>query len=222
MIARASRAWGLAVGAALLVLGDAARADAELVFFRTGRVLSVASVRVDPATGRATLVLRGGGEVECDVAVLARVAPDEVPPPGGDTPAPETTAAAASLEDRPYAALIRSAAAAHGVDERLVHAVVEVESAYRPDARSPRGARGLMQLMPATAARYDVRALADPAANLQAGIRHLRELLDRYDLPLALAAYNAGEGAVRRHGGIPPYPETESYVRRILQRLAGR
>jgi soluble lytic murein transglycosylase-like protein len=99
-----------------------------------------------------------------------------------------------------------------------VHAIVEVESAYRPDARSRKGAKGLMQLMPATARHYALDDPFDPASNLEAGVRHLKDLLTRLDLSLALAAYNAGEATVRQHGGVPPYPETRSYIRRVLER----
>ncbi|ATE60499.1 lytic transglycosylase domain-containing protein [Thauera sinica] len=117
-------------------------------------------------------------------------------------------------------ARVESIAGEHGVDPALAMAVVEVESAYRPDARSPKGALGLMQLMPATAQRYGVSDPLDPDDNLRGGIRYLRDLLDQFgSTELALAAYNAGEGAVMRHGyAIPPYAETQAYVPRVLQR----
>jgi soluble lytic murein transglycosylase-like protein len=110
-------------------------------------------------------------------------------------------------------------AIAKGLDPDLVHAVIRAESAYRPDAVSPKGAIGLMQVMPATGRRFGVADLAQPEGNLRAGTAYLRQLLDRFDnVPLALAAYNAGEGAVIRHGNqIPPYPETQDYVRSILR-----
>jgi soluble lytic murein transglycosylase-like protein len=114
--------------------------------------------------------------------------------------------------------MIRELARRHGVSPALVKAVVTVESDFDPKAVSAKGARGLMQLMPGTAAELGVDDIYDPRGNLDGGIRHLRGLLDRYDgdVRLALAAYNAGEEAVRRHGGIPPYPETRQYVRRVL------
>jgi soluble lytic murein transglycosylase-like protein len=111
-------------------------------------------------------------------------------------------------------------AAAYGVDARLVNAVIAVESAYQPRARSPKGARGLMQLMPATARQYGVRNAYHAPANVEAGIRHLRGLLDRFAPREAIAAYNAGEATVRRFGGVPPFPETQAYVARVLA-LAG-
>jgi hypothetical protein len=119
------------------------------------------------------------------------------------------------------APLVQSASQRHQLDPGLVAALMFVESRYRTDARSPKGALGLMQLMPATAARYGVRSAADlldPRINIDVGVRHLRMLHDRYDgrLPLMLAAYNAGEGAVQRYGErVPPFAETEDYVRRI-------
>jgi soluble lytic murein transglycosylase-like protein len=115
--------------------------------------------------------------------------------------------------------LIASVAAAHEVDARLVHAVIEQESNYQARARSKKGARGLMQLMPATARQYGVSNSYDPKSNIEAGVRHLKALMSRLDLPVALAAYNAGEGTIQRYGGLPPYPETQAYVRNILRRL---
>jgi hypothetical protein len=114
--------------------------------------------------------------------------------------------------------MIGELARRHGISPALVKAVVTVESAFDPKAVSAKGARGLMQLMPGTAADLGVDDVYDPRGNLDGGIRHLRGLLDRYhgDVRLALAAYNAGEEAVRRHGGIPPYDETRQYVRRVL------
>jgi soluble lytic murein transglycosylase-like protein len=122
---------------------------------------------------------------------------------------------------------IASAAERHGVDERLVHAVIQVESNYAANARSPKGAIGLMQLMPATAARFGAASadtLFDPRVNVDIGVRLLRDLLDRFGrTDLALAAYNAGEGAVMRHGyQIPPYRETQDYVRKVRGLYEGR
>lgn len=120
---------------------------------------------------------------------------------------------------RRFAPIVAHAARVHGVDEALVHAVIFAESAYDPDAISPAGASGLMQLMPATAAQYGVRDLFDPAQNVSGGVRVLRDLLARFDgnVELALAAYNAGAGAVIRAGNrVPPHPETVAYVPKVI------
>jgi soluble lytic murein transglycosylase-like protein len=117
---------------------------------------------------------------------------------------------------------INEAAARHHVDPNLVRALIKVESNYNPGAVSPKGAMGLMQLMPATARKYEVRNPLDAAQNVEAGVRHLKGLLVNFggDVSLSLAAYNAGQGAVERNGGIPPYAETRNYVKRIT-RLMG-
>ena len=109
---------------------------------------------------------------------------------------------------------------AHGVDPLLVRALIQVESNYKPEGEVASGAMGLMQLMPSTAREYNVRNPFDPRANIEAGIKHLKSLIDRLGVELALAAYNAGEGAVTKFNGIPPYRETRNYVTRILA-LAG-
>ena len=124
------------------------------------------------------------------------------------------------LEATPYGEIISAMSEAHGVDPLLVRALIQVESNYKPRARSRKGAMGLMQLMPSTARIYNVRNPFDPKANIEAGIKHLKSLIDRFGLELALAAYNAGEGAVTKFNGVPPYRETKSYVSRILA-LAG-
>lgn len=133
---------------------------------------------------------------------------------------PAATAAAGGLgPDVPadLAPLITRAATENGLDPALVSAVVRAESGYRVDAGSPAGARGLMQLMPSTAASLGVTDILDPAQNLRAGARYLRQQLDRFgDTRLALAAYNAGPGAVSRHGGVPPYEETRTYIDRVM------
>ena len=193
------------------------------------------SVKAHRSEGdRLVLSLRGGGELVCDAALIARIAPDEAPYPepnalvirdsgfgsGGARANPEFPIPNPMIDAPPYSALIDKVAARHGVPARLVRAVIAVESAGQPQARSAKGAMGLMQLMPQTARQYTVANPYDPATNIEAGVKHLRNLLDRFPLAEALAAYNAGEAAVQRFGGIPPFPETERYVSRIL-RLAG-
>jgi hypothetical protein len=117
--------------------------------------------------------------------------------------------------------IIKEAADRYGVAEELIAAVIEAESRFNPRAVSHRGAQGLMQLMPDTAASLGVEDPFCPRENIHGGVRHLRSLMDRFDnnVPLALAAYNAGHVAVINHGGIPPYPQTRAYVNRILRQL---
>jgi soluble lytic murein transglycosylase-like protein len=114
--------------------------------------------------------------------------------------------------------MIGRVAAKHGVPDWLVRNVVKAESGGNPIARSPVGAMGLMQLMPGTAAELGVSDPFNPAENLDGGTRYLRQMLDRFDgdVAKAVAAYNAGPGAVEKHGGIPPYAETQAYVKRVL------
>jgi hypothetical protein len=219
---RMTGAIGVAVLGSLLL---PAAAHAEILVFRTGRTMSVAAVRADG--DRLLLTLHDGGEGSVPASLVARIDPDEVPTPmpvaatveAPVVPVPEAGPDPAVLAGRPFAGLIASAAAAYDVDVRLVHAVIEAESNYQPRARSRKGAKGLMQLMPATARQYAVRDPYDPQANIEAGVRHLKDLLSRFDLGVALAAYNAGEGTIRRHGGLPPFAETRNYVTRILRRI---
>jgi len=156
--------------------------------------------------GTVYLSLKGGGEVGLPPESVRGFVPDEVldevATPGGD-----------------LRALAIQAAERHGLDPDLVLAVVAVESGFRPEAVSPKGAQGLMQLMPATAAELGVRNSFDPADNLDGGTRHLGSLLTLYggDVARALAAYNAGAKAVERSKGVPPYRETREYVRKVLK-----
>ena len=117
--------------------------------------------------------------------------------------------------------LVRALAPEFGLDPQLVMAVVQVESNFDPEARSPKNAQGLMQLIPETAKRFGVEDVWDPEQNLRGGMLYLRWLLDNFkgDTKLALAGYNAGEGAVQLHGGIPPFEETRDYVRRVTDLL---
>ena len=216
----------LVVAAILASLAMAPPASAEIVFLASKRTLSVKSHRVEGDS--IILTLRSGGEVTCDKSLIDRIEADEVP--YADPPAPKTedTPVAAPIQpDRsvldgmPYGEIIATAAEAHGVNPMLVRALIQVESGYRPKARSPKGAMGLMQLMPSTARAYKVGNPFEPKANIEAGIKHLKTLIDRFgSSSLALAAYNAGPGAVERFNGIPPYRETRNYVSRILS-LAG-
>jgi soluble lytic murein transglycosylase-like protein len=121
------------------------------------------------------------------------------------------------LNTRSFSQEIQHAAAWNSVEESLIRAIIHAESAYQPDARSPKGAQGLMQLMPGTAADLEVVNPFDPAENIEGGARYLSQLLAEFegDMELAAAAYNAGPQAVYKYGGIPPYDETQEYVRRV-------
>jgi len=192
---------------AVLFLGLSSWAQADIALLASGTTLKVTAQRRDGAM--VVLSLKGGGEVAVAATELRGLVPDEV--------LDEVVPAAGGKD---LAAMAIAAARRHSLDPDLVQAVVAVESGFRPDAVSPKGAQGLMQLMPYTARALGVKDSFDPAANLEGGTRYLRALIARYngDVTRALAAYNAGEGAVARHGGVPPYPETLAYVRKVLER----
>ena len=142
---------------------------------------------------------------------------------GKSTPG-QNSSAGRGFTQREVEVAIDQAAARHNVDRNLVRALVKVESNFNPNAVSPKGAMGLMQLMPETARRLNVTNPFNPEENVDAGVRHLKHLLESYggDVPLSLAAYNAGSGAVARNRGIPNYGETRSYVRRITGLYGGK
>jgi soluble lytic murein transglycosylase-like protein len=197
------------LGLLLAALGTSARA--EIALLSSGLTLKLEGHRVED--GLVVMTMRGGGEIGVPPSAVRGFVPDEVleeveaAPPAGD------------LRE-----LARTAAVRHGLDPDLVAAVVSVESGFRPEAVSPKGAVGLMQLMPKTAEALGVENALDPVQNLEGGARHLGQLLTLYggDLTRALAAYNAGEGAVHRHGGVPPYRETRAYVKKVIERYRGR
>jgi membrane-bound lytic murein transglycosylase B len=218
----------LAVLTCVLGAAGSAGASAEIVFMTSGRTVSVKS---HANVGESVvLTLRSGGDVTLDKTLIEKIEPDEVPHPDPAPPVVERAAPVPAaqaergslLRDTAYSELIASAAEAHGVNPMLVQALIQVESNYKPKARSSKGAMGLMQLMPSVAREYKLRNAYDPAANIAAGVQKLKGLLDRWggDVALALASYNAGEGAVIKFNGIPPYRETQTYVAKILS-IAG-
>jgi Transglycosylase SLT domain len=213
--------------ALLALLAMAIPASAEIVFLTSGRTLSVKSHRIDG--DHIVLTLRSGGEVTCEKSIVEKVEPDEVPYIDPNAPKRTEPEIATSgepdeslLDGTPYGEIIASVSEAQGVNPLLVRALIQVESKFRPTARSRKGAMGLMQLMPSTAREYNVRNPFEPKANIEAGIKHLKSLIERFgsSLELGLAAYNAGPGAVEKFNGVPPYRETRDYVSRILS-LAG-
>jgi len=209
----------LILSAVFLLITAVAPARAELVFFQSGRAMSVRAIRSDG--NELVLQLRSGGEIRCDKTLITKVEPDEVEYPEDVLDALPFARAILEPAAIPaqYRDMIAKSARLHGVDARVVNALIQVESAYHSRAVSSKGARGLMQLMPATGKQYGALDLFDPKVNIDAGIQHLKKLLTRYDLPSALAAYNAGEAAVDRFGGVPPFRETQNYVSRILRLL---
>ena len=211
----------------LALTAVAVPASAEIVFLSSGKTMSVKGHRVEGDS--IILIMRNGGEVTCDKSIIDKIGADEVPyeePKAAEQEAPPVTPAGpldpSLLQQTPYGEIISAMSQAHGVDPMLVRAVIQVESNYRPGAKSNKGAMGLMQLMPSTARQYNLRNPYDPPANIGAGVKHLKVLIDRMDgaVDMALAAYNAGEGAVKKFKGIPPYRETRNYVSRILS-IAG-
>lgn len=219
----------------LLALPCARSARAELVILDDGRVLKVRAYEADLESASLTMV--SGVRMRLPIERVDRVVEDEIelppdPPPVLLAQAPPPAAPPLlplSFEDSqevpagPYGALIYEKAKLHKVNPRLVAAVIGAESAGNPHAVSHKGARGLMQVMPATAERFGVekRGLLEPKNNVEAGVKYLAWLIEQFpgDLTRVVAAYNAGEQAVWRYGGIPPYRETQGYVRRIYSIL---
>ncbi|HVT48298.1 MAG TPA: lytic transglycosylase domain-containing protein [Vicinamibacterales bacterium] len=209
------------LAACTVLLGWPATARADIVRLTNGRTMTVDDCRFEGDT--VVLVMRGGGEIRAPGSLVAEVLPDEVP--YAHATAVEALAASpAASRPLPSAAALRAlvdrVAARVGLDGRLAHAVVAAESNYQPLAVSARGAMGLMQIMPSVAVDYDVRDPFDPEQNLEAGMRYLRSLLQRFDdVRRAVAAYNAGPDTVVRYGGVPPYRETRTYVQRVMAAL---
>ena len=179
---------------------------AEYIVLRSGQRLHVSSYQLIGDKYRLQL---SGGWVEALAADVVAIEPEDDFAP---VPAQAQPRTGTSLQD-----LVAAAASRYGVDAELITSVIAAESNFNPKAISPKNARGLMQLLPETAARLGVKDVFDPKENIDAGVRYLRELLETYhnNLTLALAAYNAGPDRVQQYGSVPPFRETVSYVRRV-------
>lgn len=200
-------------GLVAMVLLTGTVVSADTLFLRVGTTLKIDGLWCDRQICKATFP---GGEVELKASEVVRVEPDEEV--DLEIPARNPTNAAAA-GPRTIEQLIAEAARRYALPRSLVRAVARAESALRPNAVSPKGAQGVMQLMPGTARELGVQDAFDAAQNIDAGVRLLRRLLEKYEgrVAEALAAYNAGPGAVAKHGGVPPYRETRQYVRKIVK-----
>ena len=195
----------------LALAAFAAGARADYFVLRSGARLNVTAYQL---VGERYRIQMNGGSAEIAAADVVAIEPEEI-----FIPAPRMP-----LTQAPYGDMIQSAAKKYSVDADLIFSVIAAESNFNPRAISRRGARGLMQLLPATGTRFGVKDIFDPAQNIDAGTQYLRDLMARYqgDLVLTIAAYNAGPGAVERYGRVPPYNETISYVRAIRKTYAQR
>ncbi len=209
-----------------LVLVVASPAAGELVVLVGGAVLKVDAFQLEGEQARLTLP--AGGVLKMPLLRIERIVDDEIVPetesePTLENPLGITFQASHSVPQTPYGELIYEAARRHELNPRLVAAVVQAESAFDPEAVSPKGASGLLQLMPATAGRFGLEpgGIFDPDRNLEAGVRYLKWLSERFDgeLSLILAGYNAGEATVDRYNGVPPFRETHDYIRRVYSLL---
>jgi hypothetical protein len=195
----------------LALAAFAAGARADYFVLRSGARLNVTAYQL---VGERYRIQINGGSAEIAAADVIAIEPEEI----------FISAPRMPLIQAPYGDVIQSAAKKYSVDADLIFSVIAAESNFNPRAISRRGARGLMQLLPATGTRFGVKDIFDPAQNIDAGTQYLRDLMARYqgDLVLTIAAYNAGPGAVERYGRVPPYNETISYVRAIRKTYAQR
>jgi Transglycosylase SLT domain len=200
---------GAVVALGCIQFGSAHVARADYAVLRSGARLHITGYE---QTGDRIRLTVEGGSVEIAAEDLVSVEPED-----------QFTAIARKAEsNEPFGDLIRAAAQKHGVDEKLIAHVIAVESNFNPKAVSRKRAQGLMQLLPQTAAKYSVSNVFDPAQNIDGGTHYLKDLLAKYsgDVKLALAAYNAGPDMVTRYGGIPPFPETQKYVRAVTTKMS--
>ena len=207
------------LAALLLWTSGPGLAFADTLFLRSGKTLKIEALSCGASSCVATV---RGGDVEVPATEVSKVEPDEEV----DAEASTTRTPAAVEARAPWGVeeMVSDSARKYALPRSLVRAVARAESAFDPRATSPKGAQGVMQLMPGTARELGVLDAFDPAENIDAGARLLRQLLEKYEgrLGEALAAYNAGAGAVARHKGVPPYRETRRYIRRVVKDFEGK
>lgn len=201
---------------ALLLLLSAPSARAEYIVLQSGLRLHVTGYQL---LGEKYRLQLQGGWMDVSTADVVKIEPEEVFEPIAQPPAVTPTQATAANQP-PYHEFVLASASRYGVDAELISSVMEVESHFNPKAVSAKNARGLMQLLPETAARLGVKDIFDPKENIDAGTHYLHDLLQLYnnDLTLALAAYNAGPDKVQKYGNVPPYRETQSYVKQVQKK----
>lgn len=214
-----SRLLQLGLGLLLAICACGMARAAQVVLFADGRTMTVE--RVEQRDGMIVLILEGGGSIAVPPHRVANWSELGISP-AERSGAPRRGNDSWRLRAGSFADAIGVAAQRHDVDPVLLTAMAEVESAFDPRAVSHKGALGLLQLMPQTAERFGVGDAFDASQNVEGGARYLRWLLERYEgrTELALAGYNAGEAAVDRYQGIPPYPETRAYVARVLESVS--
>jgi len=217
----------------LAAMVGAATAESEIVVLDNGRFLKAEGYEVRGEN--ASIGLANGGELILSLDRIERVIDDEMARPGPLLAVPRAEPVGSlgylylgfepgrPVPETPYGDVIYEAGSRRNVNPDLIAAIIRAESAFDPQAVSNKGARGLMQLMPATGKQLglDAGEFFDPELNIDAGVAYLGQLIETYaeDLPVILAAYNAGEGAVARHNGVPPFRETREYIRRVYSLL---
>lgn len=206
----------LLIVATLLFSG--ALASADMMVLNTGKKLRMKSYRVEGANMVVSISERAEMVIPVEWVKEIRDEPDPPPAPKIAVKTLQQTPNQSADFRFAYSDHVRNVSEKYELDWRLITAVMKVESNFNPRAISPKGAQGLMQLMPDTSKMYRVKRPYDPEQNIEAGVKHLKKLMARYNnqLELVLAAYNAGEKAVDRFGGIPPYSETRQYVKKVL------
>jgi hypothetical protein len=203
----------------LLAAIGTGNAFADIMVLNSGKTIRIRKYEVQGSSIHVTINDNAEMVIPVDWVREIRVVPDE-PEPSKEY---AFDGAAEMIREFAYSDLVVSLSKKHNMDWKMIAAVMAVESNFNPRAVSHKGAQGLMQLMPATARLYQVSDPYDPIQNLEAGILHLKMLVQRYQgkLDLALAAYNSGEKTVERYRGIPPFAETRAYVRKVLQLIQG-